>query len=389
MKRLAIITTHPIQYYAPIFKLLHQREQIVINVFYTWGEGALNKYDPGFQKTIQWDMPLLEGYPFEWVTNVASNPGSHHYKGIITPALNKQIETWGADAILVFGWAYQGHLAAMRYFKGRLPVFFRGDSTLLDKSSGLKSAIKKMFLKRVYNNIDHAFYAGANSKAYFKAYGLRDAQLTFAPHAVDNDKFSAVRTQEVIELRNKLKLSSGDILILFAGKFESKKNPLLLIDAFKKIKREGVHLLFVGNGDLEEELKNKAGDDRYIHFMDFQNQSVIPVIYQAADIFCLPSAGPGETWGLAVNEAMAAGKAVIVSDKVGCAVDLVKNNINGRVFKSSYVVELTDALQQLTISKDALQQMGSQSAEIVKPWNFTAIAKAIEERLIEQLINEK
>jgi len=381
MKRLAIVTTHPIQYYAPIFKLLHERGQIAVKVFYTWGEAALNKYDPGFQKAIQWDTPLLEGYPYEWAVNRASNPGSHHYKGIITPDLNTQIENWKPDAILVFGWAYKGHLAVMRHFSGKVPIFFRGDSTLLDKSSGIKSVVKKIFLKQIYSKVDCAFYVGANNHAYYKAYGLPDDQLIFAPHAVDNDKFSANHSQEASDLRRQLNLSAEDVLILFAGKFGAKKNPLLLVEAFKKFRKSNIHLLFVGNGRLEGELKNKANGDSAIHFMDFQNQSIMPAIYQAVDLFCLPSAGPGETWGLAVNEAMAAGKAIVVSDKVGCAIDLVKNDVNGEVFKSNSVEELADVLHRIATNKDKLLQMGRRSAEIIKLWNFTEIVRAIEERL--------
>src|SRR5258708_7201810 len=136
--RLAIITTHPIQYYAPVFKLLQERQQLTIMVFYTWGEGAEVKYDPGFGATIAWDIPLLDGYPFTWVYNTACDPGSHHYKGIINPGLIQQVQQWEADAILVFGWAYQSHLKCLRYFKGRIPTYFRGDSTLLDEPKGLK-----------------------------------------------------------------------------------------------------------------------------------------------------------------------------------------------------------------------------------------------------------
>lgn len=382
MKRLAIVTTHPIQYYAPVFKLLHERGRIAIKVYYTWGEAAANKYDPGFKKSFNWDLPLHEGYPYEWAVNTAANPGSHHFKGVITPGLNKQIMEWGPDAVLVFGWAYKGHLSAMCYFKGKVPVFFRGDSTLLDATSGIKSTVKKLWLRSVYKKVDCAFYVGSNNKAYFKAFGLGDDKLLFAPHAIDNERFGADHQQEATALRAGLGLSPDDILILFAGKFERKKNPLILLEAFKKIKTPGLHLLFVGNGELEHQLKHGAGTDGHIHFMDFKNQTQMPAIYQAANLFCLPSAGPGETWGLAVNEAMAAGKAVLVSDKVGCAVDLVKDNINGEVFNSQSVEALTEALQRLTVNKDSLAKMGQQSKNIIQAWNFVAIAQAIEAKLI-------
>ena len=75
--RLAIINTHPIQYYAPVFKLLHQQPNISVKVFYTYGENSANKYDPGFNRNINWDIPLLDGYPYEYIKNSAKDAGTH------------------------------------------------------------------------------------------------------------------------------------------------------------------------------------------------------------------------------------------------------------------------------------------------------------------------
>ncbi|MDB5136541.1 MAG: glycosyl transferase family 1 [Mucilaginibacter sp.] len=381
--RLAIITTHPIQYYAPVFKLLNERGRIDINVFYTLGPENGDRYDQGFGKSISWDIPLVEGYPYEWVENAALQPGSHHYKGIKTPTLIQEVQAWQPDAVLVFGWAYQSHLKALRYFKGRIPVYFRGDSTLLDETQGLKKLLRAVFLYWVYQHVDHAFYVGTNNKAYFKKYGLKDKQLSFAPHAIDNQRFGVDRKDEASALRRKLGVKNSDILILFAGKFSDKKSPVLLADAFLNLKKPDVHLLFAGNGKLEQQLESKARGAGNIHFMDFQNQLYMPVIYQAADLFCLPSKGPGETWGLAVNEAMACGKAILVSDKVGCAVDLVKEKYNGAIFKSGKIFDLTACLEQLTTSRPQLERMGNHSAEMIKDWNFLKIAEAIEISLMQ------
>ena len=147
MKKLAIITTHPIQYYSPVFKLLHQRQQIEIKVFYTWGEGSMNKFDPGFGKTVQWDLPLLDGYPYEWVTNTSKNPGSSSFNGIVNPGLIQQIKDYAPDAILIYGWAYASHLKVLRYFKNKVPIIFRGDSNLLREQSGFKALLKFVFLR--------------------------------------------------------------------------------------------------------------------------------------------------------------------------------------------------------------------------------------------------
>ena len=114
--------------------------------------------------------------------------------------------------------------------------------------------------------------------------------------------------------------------------------------------------------------------------MDFQNQSVIPVVYQACDLFCLPSSGPGETWGLAINEAMACKKAIIASDKCGCAIDLVKKE-NGIIFKSGNVKELQSALNKLTANPDLLVNYGERSRAIIDDWDFDHIAAAIETKV--------
>jgi glycosyltransferase involved in cell wall biosynthesis len=373
--RLAIITTHPIQYYAPVFKLL--AGQIDIKVFYTWGGEAQEKFDPGFGKTISWDIPLLDGYSYEWVKNTSTHPGSHHFKGIVNPGLISQIKSWEADAVLVYGWAYDSHLKAMRHFKNKMPVYFRGDSTLLDAKPGAKQLLRTIFLRWVYGHIDHAFYVGSDNGAYFKKYGMKDKQLTFAPHAIDNDRFAAERGEEASKIRSDLGIKPTDILILFAGKFEEKKSPDLLLDAFLTLNIPNTHLLFVGNGILETALKTTAGKNSNVHFINFQNQLAMPAIYQACNLFCLPSQGPGETWGLAVNEAMAAGKPVLVSNKCGCAADLVNPGITGEICEAGNVSSLTKKLHLLIGDKNELIISGRNAKAKIAAWSFSKQADAM------------
>ena len=126
--KLAVISSHPIQYNAPFFKLIAKSNNLQIKVFYTWGDSVLgNKYDPGFGKSINWDIPLLEGYEYLFEKNIATKPGSHHYAGIDNPELMDHIKEWQADAILVYGWAFKSHFQCLRYFHKKIPVYFRGD----------------------------------------------------------------------------------------------------------------------------------------------------------------------------------------------------------------------------------------------------------------------
>lgn len=386
MKKLAIISSHPIQYYAPVFKLLAQTPGVDVKVFYTWGEDSIKKYDPGFGKMIEWDVPLLEGYDHRFLHNTSKNPGTHHFWGIVNPGAKKEIEAYKPDAVLVYGWSWHSHLSLMRNFKGQVPVYFRGDSTLIDTLPGWKSMVRSLFLKRVYSTIDKAFYTGSSNKLYFIKHGIAAHNLNFAPHAIDNARFGSDFSAAAHQLRAALGIPDGDMLILFAGKLEEKKDPERLLKSFAELHNRKVHLLFTGNGKLEDQLKSQSrafGVSGRVYFHPFQNQSTLPAYYHAADLFCLPSKGPGETWGLAVNEAMACGKAVLVSDKTGCAADLVRPGVNGEVFRSGNVADLKNKLETLLANNVALADMGKQSAQIIADFSFNRQAAAIAQTILQ------
>ena len=400
MKKLAIITTHPIQYNAPWFALLTQRGKVDVRIFYTWPQAVEGFDDPDFGTKIKWDIPLLEGYQYRFVKNISQNPSSKSYKGIDNPTLVQEVKNYKPNSILVFGWKFKSHFALMRHFKGKVPIWFRGDSTLLDYdiqslkdipkpsntqilSSSIKQFIKfkirTTLLKIVYRYVDKAFYVGSNSKKYFEKHGLKEKQLVLAPHAIENERFFDDNNKQYEikagEWRSELGIPPSDKAVLFAGKLESKKNPLLLLKAIQQLNNESptTHLIFAGSGPLEDKLKQQAHNDTNIHFLPFQNQSQMPVVYRLGNIFCLPSQGPEETWGLGVNEALASGRPVLVSDKVGCAIDVVNDQV-GKVFKNNDTEDLQIKLREL-LKQDILPQACQQH---IKSWSFEAICKSIE-----------
>ncbi|MBK9291143.1 MAG: glycosyltransferase family 4 protein [Bacteroidetes bacterium] len=384
MKKLAIISSHPIQYNAPMFALLAARGVVQPKVFYTWSQSREGLFDKDFGRAIQWDIPLLDGYEYEFVENVAAQPGPGSFKGIDCPALNERIHQWKPDALLVYGWNYKAHLGAMRYFKGKVPVYFRGDSTLLDEAPGLKTMARRLFLRWVYSYCDGAFYVGQNNKAYFLKHGFRPSELFFAPHAIDNRRFDdpdGSYSRKALDMRGNIRIAPDEGVFLFVGKLEPKKDPLLLLDAFTQVNPAKWHLLFVGNGMLENELKQRAGKLPRVHFMDFQNQSAMPAVYRMGEVLVLPSSGPGETWGLVLNEAMACGRAVVGSTKCGASADLITNGKNGFTFEAGNVHQLASALQQFVSKPELATAFGHESKRIIAGWSFEAIAESIEKNI--------
>lgn len=381
MKKLAIITTHPIQYNAPFFKLLAERKNIDLKVFYTWSQSeAGEKYDPGFGQKVTWNIPLLEGYTHSFVNNISKKPGSHHFKGIDNPTLIWEIKNWGADAVLVYGWAFKSHLKAIRFFYKKLPVFFRGDSTLLDEQKSFKQILRRLFLQYIYKNIDTAFYAGTANKDYFIAMGLQEKQLVLMPHAIDNDRFvsNAENTNAGQHIRKTFNIDENAIVFLFAGKLEQKKQPDVLIDCFVSLNVENNYLIIAGSGAMEKGLKDAYRSNPHIIFLGFKNQAQMPALYNACDVFVLPSKGPNETWGLSINEAMAAGKAIIASDKCGASYDLIKESINGFVFTWDDSLALKHIINFLGTNKTEVKRMGLESAKIIEQYSFLHSSEAIE-----------
>ncbi len=384
-KRLAVVTTHPIQYNAPLFALLAERGNLDVKVFYTWGESVLkNKFDPGFEREISWDIPLLSGYNYSFEKNVSNEKGSHHFYGIDTPGLNKNLQDYDPHAILLYGWSFKSHLAVLRFFRGKVSLIFRGDSHLLDKFGLVRSLKRRLFLAWIYRAIDLALYTGQNNYDYYRWCGVPRKKLFFGPHAIDNRRFN--RSGEECLAKSKifrlmLKISEDAFVFLFAGKLESKKDPFTLIESFinARLGKE-YFLVMVGNGPLERELKNIYESNSQLRFLDFQNQSVMPAIYRMADVFVLPSKGPNETWGLSVNEAMATGRPVIVSDKCGCAADLVKNGINGFIFNAGNKNELSSRLTEIT--KMDWETMSEASKKIVAGYDVSCLAAAVEESVL-------
>lgn len=355
--------------------------RIELRVFYTYAQAASDQvFDPGFGSSFKWDIPLLEGYHYQFVPNVAVKPGLDHFGGLNTPTLTREIDTWQPDAVLVYTWNSRAHLDALRYFKGRVPVLFRGDSTLLDHRAWPRALLRRLFLTWVYHHVDKAIAVGTHNREYFAWCGIPRRRISIAPHSVDTVRFSSDQNghQSIAEQwRRDLGIDPAAIVILFAGKLQAKKNPFLLLEAFTRL-RDASHLVFVGNGELEHELTARAKGIAGVHFLPFQNQSIMPAVYRMSDVFVLPSQGPEETWGLALNEAMASGRAVIASTKVGGAIDLIRPGENGWIFESGNLQALATVLRKaIGLGRSGLLAMGQTAQADGVHWSSAESARLI------------
>jgi glycosyltransferase involved in cell wall biosynthesis len=333
MKSLAIVASHPVQYQAPWYRALATMTDL--RVFFAHRVGAEEQGQAGFGVAFDWNVPLLDGYQFEWLDNVASRPGVDRFFGCDTPGIVKRISRGGFDAVVVNGWnlrSYWQAIVAAR--RAGVPVMVRGDSQLVTERSGPRRLVKRLTYPRLLRSFDAFLTVGRRSEAYYRHYGVADGRMFRSPHCVDNDFFAAAaRIARAGDGAIRRAAGIGDHEIVFAlvGKLIAKKRPLDYLAALAEVRRThpAVRGLIVGDGPMRSEIEAfQRRHDTGSVLIGFLNQQEIAAAYVAADALVLPSDG-GETWGLVVNEAMACGTPAIVSDAVGCGPDLIDEGRTG------------------------------------------------------------
>lgn len=382
MTRLAILASHPVQYYAPLFCALAQH--VDLTVFYAHAATAHDQARAGFGIGFAWDVDLLSGYDHVFLSNVSRNPGLGHFSGVDTPDIGHFLQDGRFDVLLLMGWHIksfiQGLVAAKR---NGMPVMVRGDSHLDTPRSLLKVAAKRVLYPLFLRQFDAALIVGKRNRAYWEHYRYPEERMFHTPHCVDNTFFADRATHKAgIQLREQLGIGSDAKVVLFAGKLVAFKRPLDVLHAVAKVREQGVdaHLLIAGAGELERELRDQAKIlGAPLHELGFCNQTKMPAVYAASDILALPSDGR-ETWGLVVNEALACGKPVLASDAVGCAPDIAELLGPEAVFPLGDIGHFAHKLGQALMSPSPPERIAAASSHFdlnTSAERIAAAAKAL------------
>lgn len=358
MTRLAILASHPVQYYAPLFRALAQR--LDLTVFYAHNATAHDQAKAGFGVGFAWDVDLLAGYDHVFLSNVARTPGLGRFSGVDTPEIFPRLREGQFDVLLLMGWYLksfiQGLVAAKRL---AIPVMLRGDSHLETPRGLFKVVAKRGLYPHFLRRFDAALVVGKRNRAYWEHYGYPGAQIFDTPHCVDNTFFAErARPETGAMMRRRLGIPSEAKVVLFAGKLVPLKRPLDVLDAIAKMRPfdAGTHLLVAGAGQLEGALRERAKTLNVpLHVLGFCNQTEMPAAYATADVLALPS--NQETWGLVVNEALASGKPALVSDAVGCAPDLAELLGSGAVFRLGDTEDFARKLDRILVSPPSPQRI--------------------------------
>ncbi len=383
--RVLAIASHAVQYASPQFRLLAQHEQIDFQVAYCSLRGAEAGHDREFGTTVQWDVPLLDGYEWTHVPNRGSELES--FFGLFNPGLWRLIRRGGYDAILCYA-GYRRASFWIAYVAAKLSgarFLFGTDATTLAArdARGWKKSLKKFAWPRLFRLADQLIVPSSGTRELMFSLGLPPERVTLTPYTVDNEWWTRQSlTVDRDAVRAKWGASAEELVVLFCAKLQSWKRPLDLLRAFAQTDFTKALLVLAGEGPLHSELQAEAirlGIASRVRFLGFVNQSQLPSIYTSADVMALPSGY--EPFAVVVNEAMCCACPVISSDAVGAAQDLIAPISPEFIYRCGDIVGLANILKTISARRSELKALGNAARDRMQSWspsqNVAATVEAI------------
>lgn len=384
--RLAVLLSHPVQYFAPLFRQLAQRPEIDLTVIYCSLGGAEPHFDPGFARSVKWDVPLLEGYRYK----VLKTWWPNRVEGILAyfaPAVLAELQAANYDLLIVFGWS--NLTCWLAFCKARLvsvPWMLYGDTNVIYEAEkyGLKRPLRSWLLHVLFRQTSAFLASGTLNRRFYEFHRVPGSKCFDAPFPIDNKLFHSgaqkARAQRA-EIRSALGIPVDAILLLFVGKLVPHKRPQDVAEVLIALRGEFPNLgaLFVGDGELrstlEESIVKRNLTQAYL--LGFRNQSDLPALYSTSDVFISSSSIDAKP--LVTNEAMACGLPLVVSDRTGVwgPGNLVRHGENGLVYPCGDLAALARAVRKLVSDRALRERMGTRSREIAEGFSVERCAEGI------------
>jgi glycosyltransferase involved in cell wall biosynthesis len=373
----AVVTSHPIQYAAPLYAYLNRDPDLQLTVLYCSDVSLRGALDDGFGQPVAWDVDLLAGYTAVFLGPRARTRSLGGFWSLICPELVRELGRDRYDVVWIHGQQFAAYVLAFALAKARgLPVMTRTDTHLGLSIRPLRALLRRAVLGAQYRFIARFLAVGSANRDYYRALGVPDERIFSVPFSVDNERFaerSALSPAERRAARARLGVLDERPVLLFVSKLLPNKHPDDVLRAAARLVAQGLslHVVIAGSGELLPELRRLAeglelADD--VTFPGFVNQSELPGLFGACDIFVFPA--EQESWGLVVNEVMCARLPVVVGSGVGCVVDLVEPGVNGELCEAGNPVSLARALEPLVRDEALRRRMGEASRRRIEAWGY-------------------
>lgn len=381
--RLAVLASHPIQYFTPVYRRLARMPGLDVEVWYCRDFGARPRYDQQFDRIVQWDVDQLGGYNHRFLFNVSPISNTFNPLHAINPAALPRM-FGGFDALWVNGYLYpSNYLAAIGAKLSQTRVLMRSELRADQRRDPtMRGSVRDTVIRQWVAMSDALLYIGRRNREAYLAYGADESKLFFTPYSVDVEAIAAAvsRSADRAALRQEWAIPRDRTVLLFVGKLTPRKHPEAMLHLASQC-GDSVHVVLVGSGPLEQQLRADADASglRNVSFLGFVNQSRIAQVYALADVFVMPS--EDEPWGLVLNEAMAAGVAPVVCSEVGAAADLIREGETGFTFAKEDWSTMISLVRRLVDDTETRAAIGTAARAISNRYSYGATASGVIEAL--------
>jgi 1,2-diacylglycerol 3-alpha-glucosyltransferase len=369
-RRLVLITEIIAPYRIPVFNALARRPELDLHVIFLAETDESLRQWRVYTEEISFSYQILPSW--RWRAGKDSL--------LINRGLSSALKKLSPQIIICGGYSYAASWQALRWARRhRVEFVLWSESNRFDSRNERPWVewLKSYFLKRC----DQFVVPGKASFEYLRLLGAPPASILTAPNAVNNGWFATQAENARLhadEFRRKIKLPSR--FILFVGRLVPGKGIFDLLAAYAKLEshlRREVGLVFAGDGASRMELTKQAASitPGAVFLPGFAQREDLAGLYALAEFLVLPT--HSEPWGLVVNEAMACGLPIIVSDVAGCSADLVENGWNGYVVPCGDAEKLGAAIDSLVRQPELRQQMSLHSLERIRNYSPEACADGL------------
>jgi glycosyltransferase involved in cell wall biosynthesis len=350
---LGYVVSHPIQYQAPLFRQLARSNSLQFVALFGCEYGIVPSFDPDFERAVDFGVPLLDGYASRFLPLGNVRPRIDRFWGLryrIARGFPRPVP----DVVVLHGWrtAMMWQTAA-RCVIQRIPYLLRAETpqpsrrAITDNVGSPGKLVRALAVRSLIAHSSGLLALGTANERFYLSMGALPASITRVPYVVDNAAVRASALEGRLdrrEIRARLGIRVDDVLLVGVGKLTPRKRALDIVSAMADL-RPCPHLVWVGSGSTENELRAHAarlGLSNQVHLTGFMPSPEAWKTLGAADLFVCPS--ENEPWGLVINEAVAAGLPVLVSDQCGAAEDLVVAGRTGDIVVTGSIRSWVDTL---------------------------------------------
>jgi glycosyltransferase involved in cell wall biosynthesis len=380
--RIAAINSHPIQYFAPLWREIAKTTGVDFKVFYCCDWGVADYKDAGFGKVVKWDVDLRGGYESE-ILPIRKRPKALGFWQVDNPIVTEALSHFRPDILLLFGYSHLTIWRALLWARlNRVRTLIFSDSELKHPRKRWVRVAKQVLVRAFFSQLDGALPISSANAAYYLNYGLPRKRLHPCAQPIDGERFMLTFAQKHnarATVRRSLNIGQNAFVFAAVGKYVEKKRTTDVVKAWLDLDsslKARSYLLLIGEGELRPKLQalaNLPDSHGRVILTGFVNQQDLPALYAACDATVLAS--DVEPHGQVITESLFLGIPAIASDRVGCVgrEDILRDGETGLVYPHgdtkalaiAMAAMMRDSAQYRHLSEGARAMGSEQDARVV------------------------